>query len=249
MDPPAKPARHRDPVIPLGWRHVRSWCWTAASGRRSGRPTCCAVPVSYGRWRSASARSASTSSHACRGDGLASPADPSAPWRWIHRLAYVAGALVFLHALLGGSDFSAPQVSAVTWFRRGGAGGAEPGAHSCGAACRPRAASCAEAGRRRPGRSGPARTMRAGRHRGGGQAGPAPDRAVHRRSGARRPAGGGAAETGWVEPQAVQRYVARDNVQPLAVARVPTCTRHTCVPAEEQDAHSRPATRPRPPLR
>jgi methionine sulfoxide reductase heme-binding subunit len=36
-------------------------------------------------------------------------------WRWIHRLAYVAGALVFLHALLGGSDFSAPQVSAVTW--------------------------------------------------------------------------------------------------------------------------------------
>jgi methionine sulfoxide reductase heme-binding subunit len=36
-------------------------------------------------------------------------------WRWIHRLSYVAGVLVFLHALLGGSDFSSPQVSAITW--------------------------------------------------------------------------------------------------------------------------------------
>ena len=36
-------------------------------------------------------------------------------WRWIHRLSYVACALVFLHALLGGSDFSSPQVSAITW--------------------------------------------------------------------------------------------------------------------------------------
>jgi methionine sulfoxide reductase heme-binding subunit len=36
-------------------------------------------------------------------------------WRWIHRLAYLAAALVFLHALLAGSDFSAPQVSAVAW--------------------------------------------------------------------------------------------------------------------------------------
>ena len=36
-------------------------------------------------------------------------------WRWIHRLSYVACALVFLHALLGGSDFSSPQVSAFTW--------------------------------------------------------------------------------------------------------------------------------------
>ena len=39
----------------------------------------------------------------------------AAAWRWIHRLSYVACALVFLHALLGGSDFSSPQVSAITW--------------------------------------------------------------------------------------------------------------------------------------
>lgn len=38
-----------------------------------------------------------------------------ATWRWIHRLSYLACALLFLHALLGGSDFSAPQVSAIAW--------------------------------------------------------------------------------------------------------------------------------------
>lgn len=36
-------------------------------------------------------------------------------WRWLHRLAYLACALVFLHAVLAGSDFSTPQVSAVAW--------------------------------------------------------------------------------------------------------------------------------------
>lgn len=36
-------------------------------------------------------------------------------WRWLHRLAYVAFALVFLHAVLGGTDFSDPLVSAITW--------------------------------------------------------------------------------------------------------------------------------------
>ena len=36
-------------------------------------------------------------------------------WRWIHRLSYLACAMLFLHALLGGSDFSSPQVSAITW--------------------------------------------------------------------------------------------------------------------------------------
>ena len=36
-------------------------------------------------------------------------------WRWIHRCSYVACAMLFLHALLGGSDFSAPQVSAIAW--------------------------------------------------------------------------------------------------------------------------------------
>jgi DMSO/TMAO reductase YedYZ heme-binding membrane subunit len=34
---------------------------------------------------------------------------------WIHRLTYVAFALVFLHAVLSGTDFSDPFVSAITW--------------------------------------------------------------------------------------------------------------------------------------
>lgn len=41
-------------------------------------------------------------------------------WRWIHRLAYLAFALVFLHALLGGTDFSDPAVSAITWAAAAG---------------------------------------------------------------------------------------------------------------------------------
>ena len=36
-------------------------------------------------------------------------------WRWIHRLGYAAFAAIFLHAILAGSDFSDPAVSAVTW--------------------------------------------------------------------------------------------------------------------------------------
>ena len=36
-------------------------------------------------------------------------------WQWVHRLAYVAFALVFLHAVLSGTDFSDPIVSAITW--------------------------------------------------------------------------------------------------------------------------------------
>lgn len=36
-------------------------------------------------------------------------------WLWLHRLAYVAFALVFLHAVLSGTDFSDPAVSAITW--------------------------------------------------------------------------------------------------------------------------------------
>jgi predicted ferric reductase len=36
-------------------------------------------------------------------------------WQWIHRAAYLAFALVFLHALLGGTDFSDPLISALTW--------------------------------------------------------------------------------------------------------------------------------------
>lgn len=40
---------------------------------------------------------------------------PAPAWRWIHRLGYAAFALLFLHAVLGGSDFSDPMVSALTW--------------------------------------------------------------------------------------------------------------------------------------
>jgi predicted ferric reductase len=36
-------------------------------------------------------------------------------WIWIHRLAYAAFALIFLHAVLSGTDFSDPAVSAITW--------------------------------------------------------------------------------------------------------------------------------------
>ena len=36
-------------------------------------------------------------------------------WLWIHRLSYVAFALIFLHAVLSGTDFSDPVVSAITW--------------------------------------------------------------------------------------------------------------------------------------
>ena len=36
-------------------------------------------------------------------------------WQWLHRLAYVAFASIFLHAVLSGTDFSDPIVSAITW--------------------------------------------------------------------------------------------------------------------------------------
>ena len=36
-------------------------------------------------------------------------------WSWIHRLAYVGFALTFVHAVLSGTDFSAPTVSALAW--------------------------------------------------------------------------------------------------------------------------------------
>lgn len=36
-------------------------------------------------------------------------------WLWIHRLSYAAFAVLFLHAVLSGTDFSDPVVSAITW--------------------------------------------------------------------------------------------------------------------------------------
>jgi len=36
-------------------------------------------------------------------------------WLWVHRLSYGAFALAFVHAVLGGTDFSDPAVSAITW--------------------------------------------------------------------------------------------------------------------------------------
>lgn len=39
----------------------------------------------------------------------------AAQWPWLHRLGYVGFALLFVHALLGGTDFGTPVVSAVTW--------------------------------------------------------------------------------------------------------------------------------------
>lgn len=40
---------------------------------------------------------------------------PQQAWLWLHRVAYVAFGLVFLHAVLSGTDFSDPVVSAITW--------------------------------------------------------------------------------------------------------------------------------------
>lgn len=40
---------------------------------------------------------------------------PRAAWLWLHRLAYLAFCLVFFHAVLSGTDFSDPAVSAITW--------------------------------------------------------------------------------------------------------------------------------------
>ena len=39
----------------------------------------------------------------------------TAIWQWIHRLSYLAFGLLFLHAVLAGTDFSDPVVSALTW--------------------------------------------------------------------------------------------------------------------------------------
>jgi DMSO/TMAO reductase YedYZ heme-binding membrane subunit len=36
-------------------------------------------------------------------------------WLWVHRLSYGAFALAFVHAVLSGTDFSDPAVSAITW--------------------------------------------------------------------------------------------------------------------------------------
>ena len=36
-------------------------------------------------------------------------------WRWIHRSSYVAFVTLFLHALLSGTDFNAPLISALSW--------------------------------------------------------------------------------------------------------------------------------------
>lgn len=36
-------------------------------------------------------------------------------WLWLHRFSYAAFGLAFLHAVLSGTDFSDPLVSAITW--------------------------------------------------------------------------------------------------------------------------------------
>jgi predicted ferric reductase len=39
----------------------------------------------------------------------------NALWQWLHRLSYLAFALMFFHSVLSGTDFSDPIVSAITW--------------------------------------------------------------------------------------------------------------------------------------
>ena len=36
-------------------------------------------------------------------------------WSWIHRLSYLAFGATFVHAVLSGTDFSSPAVSAIAW--------------------------------------------------------------------------------------------------------------------------------------
>lgn len=40
---------------------------------------------------------------------------PTRAWQLLHRGSYLAFALIFVHALLAGTDFSDPAVSALTW--------------------------------------------------------------------------------------------------------------------------------------
>ena len=40
-------------------------------------------------------------------------------WLWVHRLSYFAFGLVFVHGVLGGSDFGDPVISALTWSTAG----------------------------------------------------------------------------------------------------------------------------------
>lgn len=40
-------------------------------------------------------------------------------WQWVHRLSYAAFGLLFLHAVLAGSDFADPVVAALTWATAG----------------------------------------------------------------------------------------------------------------------------------
>ena len=43
----------------------------------------------------------------------------SQAWQWLHRLSYAAYGLLFLHAVLGGTDFGDPVVAALTWSTAG----------------------------------------------------------------------------------------------------------------------------------
>ena len=36
-------------------------------------------------------------------------------WQWVHRASYLAFSLLFLHAVLAGTDFNDPVISALTW--------------------------------------------------------------------------------------------------------------------------------------
>jgi predicted ferric reductase len=40
-------------------------------------------------------------------------------WQWLHRLSYVAYGLLFLHAVLAGSDLGDPVVAALAWSTAG----------------------------------------------------------------------------------------------------------------------------------
>ena len=41
-------------------------------------------------------------------------------WMWIHRMSYVSFVAIFFHAVLSGTDFNAPLVSAIAWSTAAG---------------------------------------------------------------------------------------------------------------------------------
>lgn len=100
--------------IPLGLLHVLA---LLLDGTARIRPLDVAVPflVPYGRLAIGLGTSSLLMVAVVALTGWLRRWLPGPAWLWLHRLSYVAYGLVFAHALLAGTDFSDPAVSAITW--------------------------------------------------------------------------------------------------------------------------------------